>query len=289
MHRRPVAHPGGPTHPPASTTRCGGARAPPPPDPDHTSPNAPRFEIVTTHIHVFGYPTDQGDGVNVVALEDVSAIDLAFLSLPYEPLNNSIWQASHKDPFHSRPAVYLRFSDPVRLPDQDAENEFCRRLLRLGARRWESLDRFRFVLGAINYDDLVIDEIEGGFASVPTSEERRWVSVAWPAGGGVCIAEIPRRLPDFGEHEEFSARQNLILERRSILRMARNMDEKASMLMETFEGKMYENVGEVDSRVIRISDLREFQESSAAGEKEADLAGLGALSLEDKPEKGNPK
>ncbi|KAJ0336124.1 hypothetical protein COL922a_008355 [Colletotrichum nupharicola] len=197
----------------------------PPPPPHHTSPNAPRFEILPTQIHVFGYPTDQGDGANVVALEDVSAVDLECLSLPWQPLNNPIWEASRSDPKYFSLSTHVSVNDPIRYQDQAAENDFCRRLLRLGARRWETLDRFRFVLGAVDHDDLVMDKIEGGM------------------------------LAGIGDQGEQSAKQEFMMDRRSILKMARNMDEKASVLLVTFAGKMYSSIDEVDSSVLRRRDL----------------------------------
>ncbi|KAJ5001180.1 hypothetical protein K4K48_001708 [Colletotrichum sp. SAR 10_66] len=227
----------------------------PPPPPDHTSPNAPRFEILPTQIHVFGYPTDQGDGANVVALEDVSAVDLEFLSLPWQPLNNPIWEASRNDPKYFSLATHVSVNDPIRYQDQATENDFCRRLLRLGARRWETLDRFRFVLGAVDHDDLVMDKIEGGFEPAPVSEERCWAAVAWPSAGGVCVAEVPRMLVGIGDQGEQSVKQEFMMDRRSVLKMAKNMDEKADVLLVTFEGKMYSSIDEVDSSVLRRRDL----------------------------------
>lgn len=207
-------------------------RKAPSPSPDHTSPDAPRLHVSATAIHIFGYPSDQGHGVGVIALEDATAADFQFLLL-------------------DRTSPGPR----TRLQDAAAENKFCRRLLRVGGRRWESLDRFWLVLDAIAHDDLALEHIEDGTAAKPTSSERRWVSVAWPSEGGVCVAGIPRRLPELGDYDEQSAEEDLILDQRAILRLALNMDEKAELLVDVFRGKLCRSLQEVDGSIIRKEDL----------------------------------
>ncbi|PGH18376.1 hypothetical protein AJ79_00443 [Helicocarpus griseus UAMH5409] len=215
---------------------------PPPPSPDHTSPNAPRLRFSETAIHIFGYPTDQGDEVGVIAFENASAADFEFLSLDRTSINT-----------------------PARFPEQNAENAFCTSLLSLGGRRWENINRFQHVLSAIAFDELILEDIQYGTITTPTSVERRWVSVAHPFWGGVCIPEIPRRLPELGDFDEQSPEEDIILDRRAILRLALNMDEKAKLLVEGFNGKLYK-------QWMRLKALSFARKISAAHKQNMDLA-----------------
>ncbi|KAH6646272.1 hypothetical protein BKA67DRAFT_669048 [Truncatella angustata] len=203
-------------------------RPAPPPPPDHTSQQAPRIEVTATNISVFGYPSS---GEPVIALEDVSVADIDYLQLD-------------------------RLKIPkYRLQDQGAEDNFCRRLLHLGGRRWPTLDRFRLLLDAIAGNDVVIEWILDGTEPCPSSAERRWISVARPSGGGVCVADVPRWIPEVVDGGEVSVEENAMLERRALLKLAVDMDEKARLLVDEFKGKHYEKANAYDGGTLTKDDL----------------------------------
>lgn len=201
------------------------------PDPDETSPDAPRCEISTKTVHLLGYPS--APHVGLVALEGTCAADFDFLDLdPVDP-----------------PAT--------RLASQDQEDDFCKKLLRLGARPWPTLERFRNAMGAIDNDSLFLDLMRdgpdggGGMARL-TAEELRWVSVAWPSsGGGVWVSDLTRTyeldsrlVSEIGDHDLFLEAGRL--------RLAGDMDVKSRILQAHFKGKFYENVNDVPGLSLQL-------------------------------------
>ena len=166
-----------------------------------------------TEAHIYAWPLKGG----VIILNSAGAIDFEFLALnPLDP-------------------------PTVRLPDQADEDEFCQRLLLLGAKWWDSEARYDIVNSieakatGMSTSDLVF-KIEN--EPEPTMREKRLVKVAWPSTGGAWIADFDttwagvdeedRLLPDDVEMGQ--------------LKMARTMDERSALLRDRFEARFYADV-----------------------------------------------
>jgi hypothetical protein len=111
-------------------------------------------------------------------------------------------------------------------PNQEAEDELCKRLLLLGARWFDSHDRYRFVAGVAEDYDPDILALEAGEAQAPTTMERRWVSVGHPSGpkGGLWVAEYDTVM--YGMREK----HNLQPVDAGKVSLARTTDEKCEIL-----------------------------------------------------------
>jgi hypothetical protein len=111
-------------------------------------------------------------------------------------------------------------------PNQEAEDELCKRLLLLGARWFDSHDRYRFVAGVAEDYDPEILALEAGEAQAPTTMERRWVSVGHPSGpkGGLWVAEYDTVM--YGMQEK----HNLLPVDAGKVSLARTTDEKCEIL-----------------------------------------------------------
>lgn len=133
----------------------------------------------------------------MILLREVTHLDLEYLDL--DPLDL---------PMH-------------RLPLGEAEDAFCRPLLLLGATWWDSYDRERFVATA----DDSMDDLDNDLVPWPTFRERRWVKVAWPSTGGLCVAEFDTNIAGFEEED------NRLPDDAARVLMARNMDERAKLIM----------------------------------------------------------
>jgi hypothetical protein len=71
------------------------------------------------------------------------------------------------------------------------KDKLCLRLLLLSAKWFDSRDRYGFVSNVAEDHDPSILALEAGKAQVPTTMERRWVSVGLPSGpeGGLLVAK----------------------------------------------------------------------------------------------------
>jgi len=127
-------------------------------------PPTKRTVLLQNSVSVWGWPSRGG----LIVLEHVTALDFDFLGL------DSIHPPMRRD------------------PDQHAEDKLCQRLLLLGAKWFDSYDRYTFVAGVAEDHDPSILALEAGEEQAPTTIERRWVSVAHPSGldGGVWVAEF---------------------------------------------------------------------------------------------------
>lgn len=159
-------------------------------------------------VNIFGWPSKGG----VIVLDYADAIDLEFLGL--DPLNP--------------PAE--------RLPNQTDEDNFCQRLLLLGAKWWESRARFSFLARANEGDALAIQALEYETVPIPTMRERCFVSVGWPTTGGLWVAEFDTTL--YGIIED----DNLVPFDITRLRLARTMDERCELLRDRFNATFYKDV-----------------------------------------------
>lgn len=167
-----------------------------------------------TEAHIYVWPSKGG----VIILNGADAIDFEFLAL--NPL----------DPPTSR------------LPDQADEDDFCQRLLLLGAKWWDSEARYDIV-------SVVEDEAQGiqrtGMVfniqeePEPTMREKRLVKVAWPSTGGVWIADFDTTWAGVDEVDPLLPDDADV----GRLKMARTMDERSVLLRDRFEATFYADVG----------------------------------------------
>ena len=167
-------------------------------------------------IRVYSWPSRGG----VIILENPEAIDFEFLGLN-------------------------RLNPPAnRHDDQDAEDEFCQRLLLLGAKCWDSEERYftvnRIKLIAHGYA-AVNAHGDGSFGNVTnpyaTLREKRWVKVGWPGTGGFWVSEFDTTWAGVDDEENLPPNEGL-----ARVRMARTMDERCQILKDWFKGKFYKSV-----------------------------------------------
>lgn len=160
----------------------------------------------------------------VIILEDAEAIDFEFLGLdPLDPPSK-------------------------RQEDQDAEDSFCQRLLLLGAKWWDSEERYSVVPGikaaAQGYAG-ISGHGDGSFRNVtnpdPTMREKRWVKVGWPTTGSLWVSEFDTTWAGVDVEEDLPPYEGL-----ARVRMARTMDERCQILKERFRGKFYESLGDYE-------------------------------------------
>ncbi|KAL9106049.1 MAG: hypothetical protein Q9227_008892 [Pyrenula ochraceoflavens] len=196
-----------------------------------------RTVITDTTISIYGWPSLGG----VIILDDVEAIDFDFLGLDRlnpplrrsSPLLSTINQSSD-----GRTAISN---------DQDSEDTFCRQLLLLGAKWWDSEFRYSLVshLEACANGSAPTSRLFGyidiSSEPKPTMREKRWVKVGWPSlsnGGGLWVSEFDTTFAGVDEEnnllpfEEGSAR----------LKLAKTMDERCATLRDHFGGTFYPNV-----------------------------------------------
>ncbi|KAF7185649.1 hypothetical protein HII31_12990 [Pseudocercospora fuligena] len=170
-------------------------------------------------VAIYGWPSRGG----VIILDDAQAIDLEFLGL--DPLNPQL----------------------ERDADQDSEDEFCQRLLLLGAKWWDSCARQivveRFDKGDGDPTDDHRRGIGRGPHPFPTMREKRWVCVAWPSNGGFWISEFD--IHGFGENDPDSEIPEECPGLAKV-KLARSMDERAEILREEFKGKWFRTLEEYE-------------------------------------------
>jgi hypothetical protein len=157
---------------------------------------------------IYAWPSKGG----VIIHDHAEAVDLEFLGL--DPL----------DP------------PTKRLPNQNDEDDFWRRLLLLGAKWWDSEARFRLLNAAASLDSRAIEALENETAPSQTMRVRRWVSVAWPTTGGLWVAEFDTTLWEIVEED------NLLPGESARLKLARTMDERCQVLRDHFRPTFYEDV-----------------------------------------------
>jgi hypothetical protein len=170
-----------------------------PPKPARAPPTN-RIVFLFSSASIWGWPSRGG----LIVLEHATALDVSFLGF-----------------------------DPVLPPlsrdrNQDAEDKLCQRLLMLGAKWFDSADRYRFIAGVAEENEPEVMALEAGEAETPTMMERRWVSVGYPsasdADGGLWVAEFETTM--YGMQEK----ENLIPSEVAQVQLARTMDEKCEIL-----------------------------------------------------------
>jgi hypothetical protein len=140
--------------------------------------------------------------------------------------------------------LHLDLLDPPlrRNADQDAEDAFCRALLRLGATWWDSEARRTFIRKLENGDEEAFDALDADEALGPSRLERGWVRVAWPSHphppGALCVLACEKIITGRSGHERLRPRHY------GIVSLARTMDERCSVL-QRLGGIMYASIDEV--------------------------------------------
>ena len=128
-----------------------------------------------------------------------------------------------------------------RLEDPAAEDEFCQRLLLLGAKWWDSEARYAIV-AEIELRGMGSRRVNDTFAldrqPAPTMREKRLLKVGWPSSGGVWLAEFDTTWAGVDEEDKLVPYDEEI----GRLRMARTMDERCAMLRDRFNAKFYRDL-----------------------------------------------
>ncbi|KAH8595660.1 hypothetical protein B0O99DRAFT_594417 [Bisporella sp. PMI_857] len=137
-------------------------------------------------ISIRGWPSRGG----LIVLHWVTALDFEFLG--FDAVNPPLRRDSN----------------------QDAEDEFCQRLLLLGAKKEESRPHI-----------MALENEEEG-AHVPSTMERRWISVGYPSGpkGGLWVSEYDTTM--YGMQEQY----NLVPPSAVQVLLAKTMNEKCEVL-----------------------------------------------------------
>jgi hypothetical protein len=156
------------------------------------------------NVVVYGWPSRGG----IMMLQDASPADMDFLDLD-----------------RTNPPM-LRHESP------EAEDDFCQKLVLLGAQWWDSYARYLL----LEREMLGIIELDENYEPLPTMRERYWVSVAWPSTGGFVVSEFDTNMWGADDSTERVPRDV------ARLRLCNSMDEKAQVLQERFEGKVWGKV-----------------------------------------------
>ncbi len=176
-----------------------------------------RTKFTDTGAHISAWPSKGG----VIILDSADAIDFEFLGL--NPLNPPETKSN----------------------DQSAEDEFCQRLLLLGAKWWDSEARYHLVTAiedeaqGINRGDIIFKLEE---QPPPTMREKRLVKVAWPSTGGVWIADFDTTWAGADEEDCLLPDGAEV----GFLKMARTMDERSEILRNKFMATFYRDVTEFE-------------------------------------------
>ena len=176
-------------------------------------PLTERTVFLLDSISVWGWPSRGG----LIVLNHATSLDFDFLGL---------------DPIHP----------PMRRdPNQEAEDRLCQRLLLLGAKWFDSRDRYGFVANVADDHDPTILALEAGEAQAPTKMERRWVSVGYPGelNGGLWVAEYDTVM--YGMQEKY----NLLPEGSIQVSLASTMDMKCEIL-KSIGAKFYTSLEQYD-------------------------------------------
>ncbi|RYP86128.1 hypothetical protein DL769_000806 [Monosporascus sp. CRB-8-3] len=177
-------------------------------------PSTTRAAISLSAVDLWGWPSRGG----LIVLPRVTALDLTFLNLDATDFSSY----SHRN------------------PDQDLEDAFCKRLLLLGAKWFDSHARYAFVCGVAEDLDVEIQALEDGEQPPPTKMERRWVNVAWlPDGKGFWVAEFETMMRGWQE------RGNLPPAGAARVALVRDMQQKGAILKE-LGGRFFERVEEYE-------------------------------------------
>lgn len=172
---------------------------------------------------IYAWPSRGG----VIILDNAQALDFEFVGLdPLDP------------PAH-------------REHDQGAEDEFCQRLLLLGAKWWDSEERYFFVAGleqiANGYTSARYGHRDGSFRNVsrpsPTMREKRCIRVGWHSAGGLWVSEFDTTWAGVDEEDNLPPDEGL-----ARVNLARTMDERCAILKEKFRAKFYRTLNDYEGQ-----------------------------------------
>jgi hypothetical protein len=167
------------------------------------------FHVAT--VDIYGWPSRGG----VIELESATPPDFDYLEL------------DHLDP-------------PLRRdPDQSSEDEFCQKLLRLGATWWDSERRRRFVSKLEGGDEEAFEAYDADESLGPTRREQGWVRVAWPSepAGALCVLACEKIIVGRTGKERLRPTYH------AVVSLARTMDERCTVL-QRLGGTMYVSIEE---------------------------------------------
>jgi len=176
------------------------------------SPTNKRLTFLQDSVSVMAWPSRGG----VIVLQCATALDFDFLGL------DTVHTPTHRN------------------PDQNAEDSLCKRLLLLGAKWFDSYERYGFIANVEEDHDPTILALEAGEAEPPTTMERRWVSIGHTntnGDGGLWVAEYDTVM--YGMKEKHS----LLPADAGKVVIARTMAEKCQIL-ESMGGKFYGSLEE---------------------------------------------
>lgn len=156
-----------------------------------------RVTFTDNSVNVIGWPSQGG----LIVLAEATHVDFHFLGLSTTspPLTQPESNASSRDTSEDTTWSIInpnQAAEAVGEPktpaeaggygleeegDEDDEREdiFCRRLLLLGAKWFDSYKRYRFINGYGAGLQPYIKDVEQGRKEQPTMRERRWVRVGW--------------------------------------------------------------------------------------------------------------
>lgn len=174
---------------------------------------AKRTVDLENSISLWSWPSRGG----LIVLEHATALDFDFLG--FDHLNPPMRRDS----------------------DQPTEDEFCQGLLQLGARWFDSRQRYGFVANVEDENGPEISATENGLAKSPTVMERRWVSVGYPSdlNGGLWVAEY--EIPMYGVRDK----DNLLPGEALRVALAKTMGMKCEIIKAT-GGRFFTNLEEYD-------------------------------------------
>lgn len=181
-----------PQAPAISNCKSFRARIGAPPGSPRTDPTR-RIVFDESTVSLRAWPSRGG----LIVLECATSVDFDFLGL--DPLKPVLRRSS----------------------SQSAEDDFCKQLLLLGAKWWDSESRYGFIR-RLDLDPNAVMDLEEDREPWPTLRERRWVKVGWPSHpqGALWVAEFDTNLPGIEEED------NLLPVDAALVILARNMDER---------------------------------------------------------------
>lgn len=125
----------------------------------------------------------------------------------------------------------------TRSSSQDEEDAFCQNLLQLGARWFDSRERYGFVANVADDFERDIQAVEDGEQPAPFHVERRWVRVGIEEGGGLWVLEYDR-ITYFARET-----RNAVPSEASRVMLAVTMEERCAILKD-MGAKLYERASD---------------------------------------------
>ncbi|KAL9073903.1 MAG: hypothetical protein Q9157_004570 [Trypethelium eluteriae] len=200
-----------------------------------------------THATIYAHPSRGG----VIVLSPAYIADFTFLGL--DPLNPPLQN-------FLAPSVRVEAKTPITY-GLEAEDDFARRLLLLGAKWYDSEARFNILTEMENLGLWMAGEnqrkpkdeirVDSGWRlseqPPPTMREKRRISIGWPSeGGGVWVAEYDTAWGGVDEEDNLEppAEPGQEPAEWGLLSLAATMDERCKLLKDRFGAKFHADVRE---------------------------------------------